>query len=509
MELKYYKDRQEREEEEERIKNEEARLKDQWELKRLRAKVAEQEKEENAKVQRRLVEQQIELERLQRQLAEAAERATLDTELGQTKDTTILDLQRQILSEREERERTAKQTQEAMLEWQTKAIRENDRQREREAMFQKTYTELKARNVPGEIGDDEPTPAGTAANGALVLKPQEDKIDQFELAERLLQRLYGTSPDIPEHRTYQTRAGDERFSVRLGSESQTAFDELRSMKNQYISQHASVVSSIADPAGTSGWTSSTEQTESSHDSPVRDSMSTESGLDRPGQHDRHVILLPTYLNSRDEHTKLLDASLAEHGIRAAFPVKGNGRPRAGASMSDDLPLDRCNSGTLMWNAGTVVNGSELHEALRDNGWRPVYMRGSVTGQTWFYGSRPVHVRFLSPEYIPNLDEDDLEGCSDEYLVIGAEWIVEDALRLSGVEYTFVADGFWMLDHSVSYDELRSLIATSFMLKEVTMRKASRKALAKGSSTSKEDRTRDAALLTTAPEPLKILDEAGK
>jgi hypothetical protein len=62
------------------------------------------------------------------------------------------------------------------------------------------------------------------------------------------------------------------------------------------------------------------------------------------------------------------------------------------------------------------------------------------GQTWFFGERPVHVRFNQPYSIPrfaDFDNDTEQAC----VVIGTDIVDEDALRLTGIEFHSSRGGF--------------------------------------------------------------------
>jgi hypothetical protein len=64
------------------------------------------------------------------------------------------------------------------------------------------------------------------------------------------------------------------------------------------------------------------------------------------------------------------------------------------------------------------------------------------------------VRFLAPDYVPQLQETTQHSTlSDPYLLIGSDWVEEDALRLAGIEHHFLAAGFWILDPDIGYVRL--------------------------------------------------------
>jgi len=66
----------------------------------------------------------------------------------------------------------------------------------------------------------------------------------------------------------------------------------------------------------------------------------------------------------------------------------------------------------------------------------------------------VHARFLRPGYVPQIDWDlDLSAPEDGYLIIGCEWLAEDALQLMGVEYRTIPSGLYVLNPDLSYVSL--------------------------------------------------------
>lgn len=71
------------------------------------------------------------------------------------------------------------------------------------------------------------------------------------------------------------------------------------------------------------------------------------------------------------------------------------------------------------------------------------------GQTWFFGERPVHVRFNQPDYSPcftDFDSDTEHAC----VLIGTNVVGEDALRLTGIEYQLSRGGYWKLEPTITY-----------------------------------------------------------
>jgi uncharacterized membrane protein YgcG len=158
------------------------------------------------------------------------------------------------------------------------------------------------------------------------------------------------------------------------------------------------------------------------------------------------------------------------------PVPNDGRRDAGDDGDDDGPDERMFvrarrprrlfvAAALMWEAPGPLGAGELFLALGKAGWKPVYVRGSGTfsyespfrgrwvnhsvesGQTWFLGPDPVYVRFLKPDYVPQLDDAD---AASGYLLLGGELVEKQALEMAGIEHKMGPQGHYALDPSCTY-----------------------------------------------------------
>jgi hypothetical protein len=102
-----------------------------------------------------------------------------------------------------------------------------------------------------------------------------------------------------------------------------------------------------------------------------------------------------------------------------------------------------------WGGQTAT----LHNSLKWAGWEPIYMRGTDAGQTWFYGANVVHVRRFTEEYTPQDGTMQAEeGAAEikEYLIVGAEWIEEEALVRHGFQFQLLPSGHYSLDSRLTW-----------------------------------------------------------
>ncbi|KAF2864937.1 hypothetical protein BDV95DRAFT_268392 [Massariosphaeria phaeospora] len=166
------------------------------------------------------------------------------------------------------------------------------------------------------------------------------------------------------------------------------------------------------------------------------------------------ILLPTDYEDQSPQTRTLCTTLADHGIDTLFELRSS-RARNSTSLqvpsySPSFSANNIVKGTLLWEASSTPGGSELYDTLCDSGWRPVYMRGCDAGQTWYHGPDPVHVRFLQPDYVPQLGNPRSARDTGSYLLIGSQWIEEDALKVGGYDYRYLPLGFCVLEPDLRY-----------------------------------------------------------
>ncbi|KAF2401777.1 hypothetical protein EJ06DRAFT_360121 [Trichodelitschia bisporula] len=115
----------------------------------------------------------------------------------------------------------------------------------------------------------------------------------------------------------------------------------------------------------------------------------------------------------------------------------------------------------------------LLQSLSQHGWKPVYMRGNASGQTWFCGALPVHVRRFKEDYTPQDTAWDPKKNPGEqaYLIVGPEWVEEAELQRLGFSYKALPSGHFSLDPRLaSHDVLCLVDATAVMREERLYRK---------------------------------------
>jgi hypothetical protein len=451
LELKYLKDMREREEEEYRIKQEEERLKKEWDLK----------KEKEA------------MEQQHRAIAAAEER-------------------KRILEEHRLRE--AKEKEEAEIARQ-KIIEEHEINKQREE-------ESSAKRREAIIAELEEIKAET-----IKAKAMEDA--QYDIARELIHNIFGKfSHQDP--RTYQSISGDDIYSdISTLTGAQHAHEKLRQIQDSRRSRQDPPEGSEVPVSG----------------SDALCTTSIHKGIDEDKDAIDCRVLFSKRYNSRSPHMNALATSLTERQINPMFEIS----PQPGFDsrpLSLPIPTSRERfegknlTGSLLWEPSAIPGGSELYRALSENGWKPVYMRGSgkaepllvfqynhlmciiEAGQTWYHGPQPIHARFLRPDYIPQLGWDS-SASPDEYLVIGSEWIEQDALHLAGIDYRMMPSGLCVLEADIQYvslacpafptldadvtnitkDDILSLFVTSFLLRESALRRSAKKRAKNSSSIS--------------------------
>ncbi|KAE9984590.1 hypothetical protein BLS_001965 [Venturia inaequalis] len=117
--------------------------------------------------------------------------------------------------------------------------------------------------------------------------------------------------------------------------------------------------------------------------------------------------------------------------------------------------------------------AQLFSSLKSRGWLPVYMRGTSSGQTWFYGSSVAHVRRFDESYTPQEGPMKLEDSTQipEYLIMSAEWIEEEAIQRFGFQFQVLPSGHFSLDPRLTWGDLELLVgATSTFREERLYRK---------------------------------------
>ncbi|KAF2477131.1 uncharacterized protein BDR25DRAFT_300179 [Lindgomyces ingoldianus] len=127
----------------------------------------------------------------------------------------------------------------------------------------------------------------------------------------------------------------------------------------------------------------------------------------------------------------------------------------------------------------------MFEVLRISGWKPLWMRGSKQGETWFLGERAILVNFLGKEYTPQVapsnkfpepthSESTTRTLSeDEYTAVGIGLVDRDAIEQVDLPYIGQYGSQYRFDVSVTCTDIENLVATSFLLRERRLRKASR------------------------------------
>jgi hypothetical protein len=64
------------------------------------------------------------------------------------------------------------------------------------------------------------------------------------------------------------------------------------------------------------------------------------------------------------------------------------------------------------------------------------------------GPDPVYVRFLKPDYEPQID--DTTHVASSYLLLGSEWVEKQALDMAGIKHKMGPQGFYALDPKCTY-----------------------------------------------------------
>jgi len=110
------------------------------------------------------------------------------------------------------------------------------------------------------------------------------------------------------------------------------------------------------------------------------------------------------------------------------------------------------------------------------------------GETWFFGTKPILIRFYSPKYKPQLGPPPVNGeeLPDEagWIEIGKEWVSSAALEMLDIRQSGSANGGYKLDPRLTEHEIENLLATSFLIRENNLRKQCR-SLSKTSRQSNE------------------------
>ena len=160
------------------------------------------------------------------------------------------------------------------------------------------------------------------------------------------------------------------------------------------------------------------------------------------------------LRAQDEKRRPLDRRPIVHRDRSWSPSPP---PRSRVPIPRRLPPYRHErfgqtSKTEYWRSWEGQTAT-LNTALTFAGWKPVYMRGTDDGQTWFYGENVLHVRRFTDDYTPQdvvgkEDMKPLEG--KQFLIIGSEWIEEEAFHRHGFQYQLLSSGHYSVDPRMTW-----------------------------------------------------------
>jgi len=125
-------------------------------------------------------------------------------------------------------------------------------------------------------------------------------------------------------------------------------------------------------------------------------------------------------------------------------------PSLGLSFSrlDGAPTRTSIHGTLCFTKPFLPSLSELYQVLKTHEWRPLWMRGSSGGKTWFLGRTPILVDFFRREYMPQVGKQHdqtgapvyLSDTEDEYAAVGMGLIERDAIDELDLPYKGRVDG---------------------------------------------------------------------
>lgn len=207
-------------------------------------------------------------------------------------------------------------------------------------------------------------------------------------------------------------------------------------------------------------------------SSYRDSESTISlQSDDESKSSQKVIILPTRTDRDSIVISEVETNLEECGFTASFEMDNRNDRMLIRSLSEgDDPI----WGTLFWEPPLLNPQSELLESLKSKGWKPLYLRMSEAGQTYFLGNQPVHVNFFKPQYRPQLEPSQNSpspnASQNEHLIIGRDLVDEYVLEEFGFEFKTTNSGGYALDFRLTANDVDTLINRSFMMRETGFRR---------------------------------------
>ncbi|KAJ4348087.1 uncharacterized protein N0V89_009459 [Didymosphaeria variabile] len=142
-------------------------------------------------------------------------------------------------------------------------------------------------------------------------------------------------------------------------------------------------------------------------------------------------------------------------------------------------------GTLFWQPPASTAEADLYKSLRSSGWRPTYVRTTVSGQTWFFGAQPVHAQFFSDMYKPQVGAYRVSHArpdtEKESLIISKDLVEIEELEFLGHIYK-ESDGKIFLDPTLTSEDIDHIVARSFLAREGRYRKRFRNTQLRASQT---------------------------
>ncbi|KAF2733132.1 hypothetical protein EJ04DRAFT_469014 [Polyplosphaeria fusca] len=177
---------------------------------------------------------------------------------------------------------------------------------------------------------------------------------------------------------------------------------------------------------------------------------------------QQIVRLPSKLSQDSPKSRQLQSSLDRSGILGAFD-----------DSDDESGEDEVRS-TVFWDSPCLASGSELLQTLSRTGWRPLYMRGSDAGQTYFLGEEPVHVNFFEPSYNPQFTPA-TRILANEHLLIPRAYVEEYALQQLGFQYKYMEEtNNFVLDATLNYSDIDAVVNRSFQIREDNFRRLHRR-----------------------------------
>ncbi|KAK8246490.1 hypothetical protein HDK90DRAFT_461324 [Phyllosticta capitalensis] len=180
------------------------------------------------------------------------------------------------------------------------------------------------------------------------------------------------------------------------------------------------------------------------------------------------VLLHNVKNSSDSRLSKLESNLSENGVAAFYEQPSMDLPKWPMSRKE-VERQYVMHGSILWEPPT--SQSDFLLSLEEFGLNVIYVRGSDKGQTWFCGTKPFHVNFCSPEYVPQTGPWDSESKvpNDAYLAIGKEWVEVQALQNKGIPFRDDHHAFYFLAPGLQ-PELGDVVVSSLAIREESLRR---------------------------------------